>query len=292
MSDPAITFIVGVGRSGSSIFNEVLVTHPLVSWPSILSSRWPDRPGYNRALMRGLDVPLLGRVLGRYFEAHECYPMWNHGFPGFATPCRDLTAEDVTASVRQRLRRLLHAQVAPGRPHLVAKITGWSRLSFLNAIFPDARFIQILRDGRAVTSSMLKVDWWTGWHGPPAWGWGALTPAQQEAWEQSGRSFIALAAIQWQILMTAAERAKPELDPARYLELRYEDVCADPVGCYRRAVEFAGLPWVPRFERSVRRTAFRNENTKWQRDFTPDQQALVNRLLGDDLRRYGYLVEA
>ena len=111
------------------------------------------------------------------------------------------------------------------RDRMLIKLTGWSRIGFLNEVFPDAKFIHIVRDGRAVASSYLHInEWqWRGWYGPASWRYGPLSPEDQAAWEASGRSFIALAGIQWRMHTRAIESARARIDPARFLEVRYED---------------------------------------------------------------------
>jgi hypothetical protein len=191
--------------------------------------------------------------------------------------------------IMRRVPAYLAALATRRRTRPLLKVTGWPRVGFLAAVFPDARFIHVLRDGRAVASSFLKVDWWRGWRGPSNWRWGDLSSEHREEWNRHGRSFAALAAIQWKILMDAMEVAKRNLSADRILEIRYEDVCADPVRLFREAADFSGLEWSPAFERAVRDRAFRSENDKWRSDFTPQQQSVVEQVLSPYLARYGYV---
>ena len=286
MSRPII--IVGVGRSGSTVFHHVMCRHPSVTWLSQLSDRYPDKPAPSRLLMRSVDLPALGGLVRRYVDPGECYGFWDHHYRGFSMPCRDLVAGDATPDVGARVGAFLAQLATAARTRPLLKITGWPRIGFLNEVFPDAVFIHVLRDGRAVASSFLKVDWWGGWRGPSNWRWGELSPAHQEEWERHGRSFLALAGIQWKILMDAMEAAKRSLTPGRLLEIRYEDVCADPLKLFRRAMDFSGLEWSTGFESVVRSWTFRSENDKWQRDFTAQQQSSLEDVLGSYLPRYGY----
>ncbi len=119
-------FIVGVGRSGSSIFHRMFADHPRVAWLSVLCDHYPDKPGRNRALMKGVDAPAIGPLLKRKFGPAECYGFWNHHFRGFARPCRDLVAGDVTEAVRDRLSRTMpqlttaNAKPAASQDHRLA----------------------------------------------------------------------------------------------------------------------------------------------------------------------------
>src|SRR5213078_3203453 len=93
------------------------------------------------------------------------------------------------------------------RHRLLVKITGWPRVGYLRAIFPDARFIHLIRDGRAVANSLIHTDFWRGWAGPSKWQWGEMGAEHHEEWERHGRSFVALAGIQWKIMMGAIRQA-------------------------------------------------------------------------------------
>lgn len=284
--DPA--FIVGVGRSGSSIFHRIMCRHPDVAWLSRVLERKPARPAWNRLLMRAIDVPLVGPWLADHIEPSECYAYWNRLYPGFSEPARDLVGGDVTNDVCARVQAALGAQRTSRRTQLLVKITGWPRLGFLHRVFPDAKFIHILRDGRPVAASFLKVAWWGGWRGPFTWRYGTLTPEQDAEWRRHDRSFVSLAGIQWKILMDAMEEAKRACPSASVLEIKYEDVCADPIAHFRHATEFIGLSWTARFERAVREATLRCENTKWRHDFTVEQQHSLEAVLAGHLARYGY----
>ena len=128
------------------------------------------------------------------------------------------------------------------RNRLLLKITGWPRIGYLNEMFEDARFIHIMRDGRAVASSLMHVDFWRGWYGPQGWRAGMLSPEDQALWESYDRSFTALAGIEWRIQMRAMEAARKQLDPRLFMEVRHEAFCEQPMKTFRRVLEFAELP--------------------------------------------------
>jgi hypothetical protein len=159
----------------------------------------------------------------------------------------------------------------------------------LKEIFPDARFIHFYRDGRAVVNSFLNVFFWSGWRGPVNWRWGELTPAQKEKWERYDQSFIALAAIEWEVLMSAQEEAKRRIPSDDLLEIRYEDLCQDPVTSLRTAAEFSDLEWSPRFEATVRGFSLKNTNHKWREHLSDAQQKILKECLSNTLKKYGYV---
>src|SRR5207248_2033292 len=120
---------------------------------------------------------------------------------------------------------------------------------------------------RAVAASLLQQPWWPGYGGTQGWTFGELAPEDAELWRASGGSFAVLAALEWKVLMRAFDRARDAVPADRWLELRYEDVVADPRGQLERLLAHVALDWSPEFERqfariawtSARRDAFREE---------------------------------
>jgi hypothetical protein len=283
-------FIVGTGRCGSTAFHRLLARHRQVMWLSGFAYLFPRKPILNRWAVNAVGNPFLNRMLGGRIRPGEQYRFWDEHAYGFSEPGRDLVGTDVTARVKRQVRAATAAMLTSKRNRLLAKITGWPRIGFLKEIFPDARFVHIVRDGRAVASSLLHIDFWSGWRGPSGWRAGSLSPSDQAAWESSNQSFVALAGLEWRIQMRAMEAASRQLPPEDFLEIKYEEFCAEPLEICQRVLSFADLPPSPDFNRQVKAAAIRNMSNRWRNDLTPEQQVLLDELLREDLRRYGYQV--
>jgi len=284
-------FIVGTGRCGSTAFHKLLGLHPQLMWLSGFAEEFPRHPEWNKWAVTAAGNPVVRKLFGKRIKPGENYGFWYHHAYGFAEPGRDLVAADVTPRVRKQLHSVLGRMLTPERDRLLVKLTGWSRIGYLDEIFGDAKFIHIVRDGRAVANSVLHVNaWqWRGWYGPYSWRYGPLSPEDEAAWLASGRSFVALAGIQWKTHTRAIETARAQLDPARFLQVRYEDFCEDALGTCRQVMEFAELRPSPEFERDVKATPIRDTD-RWRKDLSPAQQELLTGLLREDLGRYGYPV--
>lgn len=281
--------IVGTGRCGSTLLHRLLATHPQVMWLSGFALLFPTKPAWNRWAVTAMGNPLLRRLVGAWIRPNEQYRFWDHyTYGSFSEPCRDLVRSDVTARVRDQVRAAFEAMLTPSRNRLLLKITGWPRIGFLSELFGDAKFVHIVRDGRAVANSLLHVHFWRGWYGPHGWRAGLLSPEDQATWEAHDRSFVALAGLEWRIQMRAIEAARRALDPRRFLEIKYEWLCEQPLEACRQVSEFAALPVSAKFERHVRSEVIRNMSSRWRQDLTPAQQALLDDLLREDLLRYGY----
>lgn len=281
--------IVGTGRCGSTVFHRLLAKHADVMWLSGFCDRYPSRPLWNQRAVTAMDNPVLRRLLGRRVQPGECYLFWDRYAYGFSEPCRDLVRTDVTTRVKRQVRAAMGMMLTPKRNRLLLKITGWPRLGFLNEIFEDAKFIHLVRDGRAVASSLLHVDFWRGWYGPQGWRAGLLSPEDQATWEASDRSFVALAGLEWRIQLRAMEAARRALpDPTRFLEIKYETFCDQPLETCRQVLDFSELPISQAFERHVAATPIKNASNRWRDGLTVAQQHLLDDILHEDLVRYGY----
>ena len=83
---------------------------------------------------------------------------------------------------------------------------------------PEARFVHLIRDGRDVALSVLGMNW--------------------------GPSTVPEAAFRWKKRILRAREQVPRI--GHYVEIRYEDLCADPIGIVRAACEFAQLEFALR----------------------------------------------
>lgn len=283
-------FIVGTGRCGSTIFHHMLSFHDHVSWLSPSCQKHPARPQLNRRNMRLLDLPLVSSYARKLIYPVEAYAFWERYCPGFSEPCRDLTQDDLGPKSAKSIRGALSQILTRRRPRLLIKVTGWPRIGFLKALYPDAKFIHVYRDGRAVANSLLNIYFWSGWHGPNNWRWGELSPEQRTCWEKNDRSFAALAGIEWEILMAAQDAAKQSLPAGDLMEIRYETLCDDPVGIFGQAVDFCDLEWTSAFDAAVKNFELKNTNDKWKKDLNQAQQRALCDSLQDVLPKYGYHV--
>ena len=167
-------------------------------------------------------------------------------------------------------------------------LTGWPRLGFTREIFPDAKLIHVMRDGRAVAQSFMETSWWEGWWGPQNWGWGELLPEYLREWESHERSFVALAAISWKVYMDNYEAARKLLPAGSILEVRYEDLCDDTGGILGEVLKYCELPPSVILDRAVEKIPVVSNNDKWRHVFSSRQQRILNDVLAEYLEKYNY----
>jgi protein-tyrosine sulfotransferase len=143
----------------------------------------------------------------------------------------DLTAAGVDDAVlgsasRAFVRALLQGtapvgkRVAEKTPHNLLHTAELARL------FPRARFIHVVRDGRAVTASLLRQRWMDPNTGEPL------------AWCRD----VAHASAYWAEVVEVV-RNQATAAPERFLEVRYEELVCRPEATMRRVLAFLGERW-------------------------------------------------
>ena len=286
-------FVLGTGRCGSTLVEEVLCRHASVGFVSNLEDRFklPVTAGrWNGALYRRLPAAVTQKSRIRYAPSEGYRVLSREVSPLLASPLRDLGAADVTPWLDRRFREFFTERArTQGTDTFLHKFTGWPRAGFIRGVFPSARFIHVVRDGRAVANSWLQMPWWLGFEGPDHWQWGPL-PAELEAeWESSGRSFVVLAGLLWKLLIDAFEGARQGIAKADWLEVRYEDVAANPRPAFGKMLEFCGLPWDAEFERGFERYTFTaSRSDAFRRDLDTADVERLSRILASSLAAKGY----
>ncbi len=144
-------------------------------------------------------------------------------------------------------------------------------------MFPDARFIHIVRDGRGVAASVLPLDW--------------------------GPNDILGAAEFWMARCAAGLAAELQLGPDRVLRVRYEDLLLSPEATLRGIASFAGLHYEPgmvqgtgqgpsryneRQHRLVGQPPDQSRAHGWSRSLTPRQIEIFESEAGELLETLGY----
>lgn len=294
MTAPAVDrpiFLIGTGRCGSSLLLRLLGYHPELAWMSHATSYLPGGAAW-AALSRIHRLPGMSSLLpaaeGRRYipQPTEHYRLLNQATDHAFTQPRPLTEADVTPEAAHNLRALVaRHQRAQGTTRFVMKHTGFPRIRYLRAIFPDALFVHVRRDGRAVATSLCKVDWWSG---EGHWGWGPLSDEDRRAYTDSGCHELVLAALYWKVLMGHLDEARSHVPPEQLLQVRYDALVADPAGTLTRIRQFAGLSPHPTFEARVRATPMTSDDTRWRRAVTDEERGLLERVLGEALARHGF----
>jgi hypothetical protein len=291
-------FIISNGRSGSTLVQEILARHPDVGFIANLEDRFRRFPKaatrFNNAVYRRVPQALTRKGRARYAPSEGWRLLNREVSPLLLRSTRDLLDSDARAMrwIADDFRSFFEERARlQGKPLFLHKFTGWPRTGFIRVAFPDARFINVVRDGRAVVASDLRIDWWRGWLGADNLGCGPLPPEYLAEWEASGRSFPLLAALSWKVVMNAYAAARELVPAEQWLDVRYEDVLADPQSRFKEMLDFLGLRSSPVFDLALKRAKIHaSRGDAFRRLLDAPTIELLNRSLGEHLRAWGYEV--
>jgi Sulfotransferase family len=202
-------FFVGSGRSGTTMFRATFDSHSRLAIPgeSHLERFLRRRREYERGVFQTgvfIDDVLASRSIREGWSLSE-------------ENLRDCLANPAPRDMADAIRRMfvLYAQSA-GKDLYGDKTPAHVLcLPKLATLFPESRFVHIIRDGRDVASSYLDAAW--------------------------GPTSIEEAAIHWKRFVTRGRQDGPGLGSSRYIEVHYEDFLRDPVGTVRLLCDFIDL---------------------------------------------------
>ncbi len=290
------TFLIGAARSGTSLLYKGLCLHPDAAYFNNYLRRLPSHPSVSvtNRLARWTpehrrQVWFTGSNAYVYSGARKLrdrmYPMPVEGEPVYAA-CGipdSVTSDTVSMNAARELRRAVAGTTRwGGGTHFINKrIANVRRIPLLAAAFPNARFVDITRDGRAVAVSLSRVDWWET---SVVWWYGG-TP---KAWRDDGRDPWELCARNWVEEVRAIDSGIGEVDPRQVLRLTYEEFTAEPVRTIQRVAEFAGLHDDPRWRRDIERIQFRNRNNSWKTGLPPEVVTTIEEVQAGELSKRGY----
>jgi omega-hydroxy-beta-dihydromenaquinone-9 sulfotransferase len=179
-----------------------------------------------------------------------------------------LTENDYSEEMAAYFRKkVLQVQNLWSRPRFVDKtLVNCFRVRLLNLIFPDAKFIHIIRDGRAVAFSILnKIEiagdrfalFYTGFKD---------ILGDKYQYERSELYNYGLA---WAEFVRKGREASVAAQ-GRYYEVSYEKLVTEPHKELRKIVDFCELNWYSEFEEKI--PATRNMSEKWKHKANNEQR--------------------
>ena len=247
-------FFIGVPRSGTTVVFESFARHEMLGWPSNYSRKYPSLPQLGIMLRLTSNkfinlsgqkkqyshVMLANKILPKPAEA---YPFWNH-YTGTDFSRSYLLNQIATTECMQRTQKAVNTLLFwEGKNIFSAKLTGPSRIQFLKSIFPDAKFIHIVRDGRAVVHSMLNSSAWSSSNFlDQPWWKGGLTEKDISKWNSSNTNPAVLAAIQWNRIIEISLQESADCSNDSYQEIKYEDFIKAPYDTVKKLYKWCNIP--------------------------------------------------
>ena len=218
-------FVVGAPRSGSTLLYQLLVVRFDVAYLANLHCRFFGAPAFvERAVGKRLRPP--GDFTSRFGSTRglaapsECGPYW---YRFFRKSPQHVSLAEADPAQLERLRESVRAfAIAAGRPLVFKNLVNSVRLAPLAEALPEALFVFVRRDEADTAASILagrrtvhadESEWWSV--EPPQLERLRTLPPEEQVLEQ-------VRAIE-----SLVEETKEEIGHDRFLDLRYEDVCAD-----------------------------------------------------------------
>lgn len=267
--------VVGCARSGTTLLQSMIHAHPRLAMPPenrFMMPLFRSRRTFGDLRLEA-NVDLLGEAL-----------------TAKGTKIKDLglDAKDVRkrlhatpATIGSMLGSVLVAYAEKhGRARWGDKRPNYIQfMDDIRALFPDAQFVHIIRDGRDSAASLLTMPWWD-------------------------RGYVQ-AVHKWRHAIEAGHAAS-SYGADSYYEFKYEDLVAEPESTLRALCGFLGedfddammephrqrnlTPDYKTWHKGLSDPVNAKAVMRWQRDLTDDQVALFERVAGDQLREYGYEV--
>ncbi len=288
--------MLGPARSGTSLVYRALCLHPDVAYISNWLSRfgWPPLAALNRlaralpglarrvwfgeegqAYRYGRRRSLLERAFPQPVEGEPVYMRAGVPRPGGPAPA-PVPPEEALPAAFHAVRSI------GGGACLVSKrIANNLRIPLLARAFPEACFLVVVRDGRAVAASLARVDWWEDSY---VW-WYGDTPRR---WREEGRDPWEICARNWVEELRAIEEGLRGVGPDRVLRIRYEDLVGAPLETFEAVAAFLGLTPEPRWRAALERLAFQDRTDTWRERLDPAVIERITEIQREELERLGY----
>lgn len=294
-----VVFLLGAGRSGTTLLYKMLSIHRSVAYLSNYQNRYPKWP----------SLAYLQHILNQFPEYKRKSWFKAHGNAYFnerRTRLRSIVptpseAESVYAScgiprtpdsdyrltakaaecLQNRFERI--RQMSRGQVLLTKRTANNRRIPILRQIFPDAKYIHLVRDGRAVAYSLSHVAWWND----HVLYWAGKTPRQMIA---AGSNPLELAARNWFEEMQTLAQGIALIPDGQLLEVRYEELLRDPYVQLQRILDFMGVAAKkdPAYWGLVDSLHLEPKPEAWVHKWTESELKLVLGLQGDTLRLWGF----
>ena len=273
-SDPF--FVIGAHRSGTTLLRYMLSSHPRLYLPpesEFIPALFGQSP------TRTFTRPESRRILRKIFRLR-----FVREWRGAPADIDDLVPEGETVTPARLVNALFTAYAEQhGAQRWGDKTpTYTSHVDLLHCIFPGAKFIHLIRDGRDVALSVL------------------------DTWGQRAHVDLLFAAHTWKRRVTEARRSADQLRPELFLDLRYEDLVVDPEPPLHRICHFLGEDFHPNmlrfdltaeesiqeggFHDAVRKSLTSNRVERWRREMSPSDLRVFEAVAGPNLTDLGYEV--
>lgn len=252
-------FIIGCGRSGTTILGTALSRHRKVTYLDEPRGLWVS--AYPETDIWSVDAPARGGKL------------W-------------MTGEDADPAKSRKLARLFRFEtMRRRRPVLIEKLPiNNFRLQFLHEIFPEARFIHIYRNGLEVARSIQRLVDEGHWFGANSYKWDKLVEYACGRDETKGLPPLCTDAfhkglLEWRLSTESAVGFLRDIPDQAFTEVNYKHFVDDPAATVARLLAFIGIDADPNVNAFVAGTVARRSSKLGQDEITAKMRIIGGALL-------------
>ncbi len=310
-----VFFILGRGRSGTTWLRTLLNSHPeILCWgEGRFFERSFKREDFEQLQLENIPSSSLYRAIleSRYLRSWIDRSVWARGEEA-DKHLTNLTRLAIDYFLAEQLSKTNKKIVGDKTPFVSAEV-----IEEISTIYPEARVIHIIRDGRDVAVSLIHHMWnYAKNEGGiydlepeelekrSAYRKGTLVPPTESLFTKERLIRIA---TDWSTEVGKVTEDGPALLGDNYTEVRYESLLETPVEEVRRLLEFLGADGSEETaKRCVKKAGFeRNTNRKrgqedsssrsrkgvagdWNRVFTEEDKRVFKEIAGDLLVELGY----
>lgn len=267
-------FVVGAMRSGTTLLRLMLASHPRLAIPpeSHFLAELLEFEEFAGGLAGNRDTVVNWLISHRRLADLKLGPDWMRSTLLALEP---FTSRSIASALFSEYAR------REGKPRWGDKTPRYrSFIPQLHGLFPEAKFIHVMRDGRDTALSA-----WRAKFGPKTW---------------------AAAVFDWRDSVRDAWKGAEGLGQEAFLQVRYEDLLCDPESVLASICAFLGEeyhaemlqfseiarrevpPWEAAWHAKLEQPLDPENKEKWKTGLKPEQIVLFERVAGKELVAAGY----
>ena len=288
-------FIIGCPRSGTTYLLRVLASNTNFTWVSHHVNNEPEKYilvkklklykpfffGKRNYFKAGLSNP-------NYPAPCEPWVFWNYYFPYFQwkkefydVP-KNASPEDINIEEVQKIRFVVKEMCKiNGTNVFLSKYTDFPRIQLMKKVFPNAKFIHLVRDGRAVASSYNQkiqsgefktskeeMNWVSAWQ-----------KNRQEAYLKKYRTPTAFTLYQWMFFLDEIINELKTLPKNEFITVKYSDLIADTKKEVKKILKFVEVTMDANMKFFIKKRPGINMNNKWKKKLNKEEKTIFNEIL-------------
>jgi hypothetical protein len=215
-------FIIGCPRSGTTLLRRLVDAHPLVA--VIDETRWIVSFFERRAGLtsEGMVTPkLVLRLLD--YDRFAKLGIGREDLEGLMASGEPISYAAFVSGIFDLYGRIHSKNLVGDKTPRYAR-----KVPTLHALWPEARFVHLIRDGRDVCLSILN------------WKKSQRSIGRFESWREDP---VTTTTLWWELHLRLAREDSVPLGPGLYREVRYESLVARPAEECERLCRFLGIPY-------------------------------------------------